>query len=773
MTPARGPASTARHADDATRPPDMWAGLECTINRVGSRFRDQLMYAHHYERPEDVERIASLGVRAVRYPVLWERHADNEDAWVVTDRALDNLRRHGIDVIAGLVHHGSGPSHTDLLDPEFADGLASFARTVAQRYPWIRRFTPINEPLTTARFAALYGLWYPHRKSDRAFVTAIVNQAAAIQRAMSAIREIVPDAELIQTEDLGFIHSTPKLSYQARFENERRWLTFDLLTGRVKPGHRLWTYLRRSAGVSELLQSICETAADPAAQPAILGVNHYLTSERFLDDRTDFYPAWMYGGNGRHRYVDVEAVRVLQEGPLGPAELLRQTWERFHRPIAVTEVHLACTREQQMRWLHEVWNAAVDVRREGIDVVAVTAWSAFGAYDWKSLLTKDELAYESGLFDVRAPAPRETALVPMVRSLAAKGTYDHPALDAVSWWRRDDRILHPRIVRTHALPDLNNRLRSHSSSQRPILVTGGAGTLGRAIAMLANERGLPCVVRTRRDLDISDRDRVRSEMRSIRPWAVVNAAGWVRVDQAEDDVNGCMRANTIGAHTLAEECAAHEVAFVSFSSDLVFSGNVNRPYVESDDPAPLNVYGRSKFESEKRVLSSMPNALVVRTGAFFGDWDDWNFVSRSLATLHSGGTVHAPGDATVSPTYVSDLVHATLDLLIDGERGIWHLANVGAVSWVDLARLAARRARLDVTRIVQCDCCDIGWTAPRPVWSVLGSERATLLPMLDNAIARYIKSRAWERIARSLRPGGTVAGSNGLPSRAAHLQATT
>lgn len=775
MIGIRGHASSAAHAEDARKPLEMWAGVECTINRIGERFRDQLHDAGHYERPDDVARLASLGVRTVRYPILWERHHSDESAWKFTDRALAEFRRHDIDVVAGLVHHGSGPAFTNLLDEGFAKGLAMFAQRVARRYPWLKRFTPVNEPLTTARFAGLYGVWYPHGRSDRAFVTAMINQAHAIQLAMAAIREITPDAELVQTEDLAYIHSTPTLSYQARFENERRWLTFDLLHGRVRAGHRLWVYLRRAAPVASLLDQIAERSDDPAARPAIVGVNHYLTSERFLDDRIEAYPRRMHGGNRRHRYVDVEAVRVLNDGALGPHELLMQTWQRYRRPIVVTEAHLACTREQQMRWLHEVWTAAQEARVDGADVVAVTAWSAFGSFDWRSLLTREDGAYESGLFDLRSPEPRATALVPMVRALATTGSYDHPALDALAWWKRDERILHPaRIVlppdiqrATHVGPSLGG------PSARPLLVTGAAGTLGRAFTLLSHERGLRCVARTRQQLDIADRTRVVAELEALRPWAVVNAAGWVRVDQAEHEVDACMRANAHAAHVLAEECASRGIAFVTFSSDLVFGGQDDRPYVESDTANPLNVYGRSKLEGERLTRHAMPEALIVRTSAFFGDWDDWNFVSRALATVHAGGVVQAPDDAVVSPTYVSDLVHATLDLLIDRESGVWHLANVGALSWIDLARLAARVARLDPTRIEPCAAWDIGWTAPRPDWSVLGSERGSLLPDVEDAVERYTRSRAWERVAGTLRTAGFTGEIIGPDAGATHLQATT
>src|SRR5687767_13724726 len=141
--------------------PDIWGGLECTINRVNNNFFDQFEYSGHYEREGDIESIASLGIKKLRYPVLWEKHQPEKDTlidWTWTEKRLNEIRGHNIDVIAGLVHHGSGPSFTQLNDPHFPEHLASYARQVAEKFPWIEFYTPINEPLTTARFSGLYGL---------------------------------------------------------------------------------------------------------------------------------------------------------------------------------------------------------------------------------------------------------------------------------------------------------------------------------------------------------------------------------------------------------------------------------------------------------------------------------------------------------------------------------------------------------------------------------------------------------------------------------------
>jgi dTDP-4-dehydrorhamnose reductase len=206
----------------------------------------------------------------------------------------------------------------------------------------------------------------------------------------------------------------------------------------------------------------------------------------------------------------------------------------------------------------------------------------------------------------------------------------------------------------------------------------------------------------------------------------VNAAGYVRVDEAEREPELCRRENARAAAVLARACAADGIPLVTFSSDLVFDGRKGTPYVESDETRPLSVYGRSKAEAEDLVLAAHPEALVVRTSAFFGPWDAYNFVTLALR----GAIVTAADDVRVSPTYVPDLVNAALDLLIDGEHGIWHLANDDEVSWAELAARAG-------ARVEPVAASTLEWIAPRPPMSALSSERGKLLPPLDDALARY------------------------------------
>ena len=274
-----------------------------------------------------------------------------------------------------------------------------------------------------------------------------------------------------------------------------------------------------------------------------------------------------------------------------------------------------------------------------------------------------------------------------------------------------------------------------------LLITGATGTLGRAFERLCAERGLACRLTRRTDLDIADAASVAAALDGVQPWAVINTAGYVRVDDAEREPDGCARENRDGPARLAAACAERGLPLVTFSSDLVFDGRKSAPYVESDPVSPLNVYGQTKAAGEAAVLAAHPGALVIRTSAFFGPWDEYNFVTVALRELGAGRPFIAADDTVISPTYVPDLVNASLDLLIDGERGLWHLANPGALTWLKLAREAAALAGVDSSSLAGRPTAALGLPAPRPLYSVLTSERGVLLPSLDDALARYLHQR--------------------------------
>lgn len=616
------------------KPLEVWGGIECTIARIGDTYRDQFSETGHHHRPGDLDLIADLGIRTLRYPVLWEAIEGTVPGrgWAWHDERLDRLRELCIEPIVGLLHHGSGPLDTDLLDPNLPERLAEHARAVAERYPWVSQYTPVNEPLTTARFSALYGHWYPHRRSYQDFLRALVNQCRAIVLAMREIRRINPAAELVQTEDIGRVFSTKELAYQADHENERRWLSLDLLTGSVRPGHALWQHLLDSGIGQEELEAFWEVLP-----PDLIGINHYLTSDRYLDADLSRYPVALHGGNGRQAYADAEAVRVAElEGQTGPLARLREVAARYSVPLVVSEVHHGCTRDEQLRWLDEVWNAGLQARQEGIDLRAVTVWSLFGATDWNSVLTRRDGIYEPGVFDIRGGVPRPTALARATRDLASTGHFDHAALATPAWWRRPERLyVAPPVAPAIAI-----------DRDPAILIRGEAGPLLDQWMRIADHRGL-------RMLHVDPRRHAPSIERPEGVWAVIETSmsavpafmSWLK---------------------LATE---HGLPYVFISSSEVFEPSAGCARLEHDMPSPTSGSGRRGADREAAILARHPHALIVRAAPLFGPG------TADERQTWMGEDAYGLDDLAGQFSYVPDLVHVTLDLLIDGETGIRHLPN--------------------------------------------------------------------------------------------------
>jgi dTDP-4-dehydrorhamnose reductase len=704
---------------------EIWGGIECTVNRVHDRYFDQVVRTGHEARPDDLARFAELGITAIRYPVLWERIAaarplDAAFAW--TDERLARLNALNIRPIVGLLHHGSGPRHTDLSDPAFARQLTSFARIVAERYPWITEWTPINEPVTTARFSGLYGHWYPHARSDAAFVRMTLNQVRAIAESMAAIRVVIPAARLLHTDDAGTVFATEPLAAQAEFENHRRDLALDLLFGRVDARHPLWQYLTSSGATREELDWFVRHPCPPDT----IGANYYVTSDRLLDHRLAGCPPETRGGNGRQAYADIASVRASPPISSGFAAILERYSSQYERPVALTEVHMACTREEQLRWLAEAWTGMKEAAANGASVRAMCVWSLLGAYDWNRLVTADAGDYESGVLDARSSPPRPTALFAAVKSIASTGGIHHPVLSTQGWWR--------------GLPNADAPS-PRTRRGRRLLVLGPSGTLGSAIVRRCRERGIEFLGLGRGDVDITRSSDVSRAIGACQPWAVINATGFVDVDRAEVDADGCMAVNWAGARMVAEACARVGAGLVTFSSDLVFDGASNTPYLESDPVSPLNTYGRSKVALEQSVLESLPEALVIRTSAFIDAHDQRTFTGRVLSAISKGERIFTSGDV-ISPTYVPALADALLDLLVDNERGVWHLANEGAVSWTQLALRIVAEAGGDPDLVEEVPPHELGRVARRPSYSALGSERGTLMPTLDQSLDTLFRDRS-------------------------------
>jgi dTDP-4-dehydrorhamnose reductase len=408
-------------------PVEVWASPEPTVARIGAdRWRDQLHETGHDVREDDVDLLAQLGVRATRYPVLWEKVAPllpeaRDYGWAA--RRLSALAGRGVEPIVTLLHHGSGPPYTSLVDPAFPMLFADYAAATARRFPWVTRWTPINEPLTTARFSTLYATWYPHTFFDHAaFGRAIVNEALAIAYASERIRDVIPGARFLLTEDLqSFTAADERVEAYVAHKRDRMFLSCELLQGRIVDGHPMHRYLVADCGIAPAELKYFERSPQP---PDVMGWNYYPNSERWLESLAD-------GGHRNLCVVDVAPERMDMR------PLLRAAYARLGLPFALSEVHVLGNERERARWMLQRFADALAVRTEGVPVTAFGAWAAFGMVDWTSLLCRFEQVREDGIYTCGAPGrtPRRTLVADVVTELAAGRVPATPSEPA--WWERD------------------------------------------------------------------------------------------------------------------------------------------------------------------------------------------------------------------------------------------------------------------------------------------------------------------------------------------------
>lgn len=655
---------------------ELWAAPASTVLAMGADGFDRVRRTGHHDRLDDVERLAALGARRVRFPVLWSCIAgEGRDDWRWSDVRLGRLAELDVAAIATLLD-GCGPH-------DVVAALAAHAGAAVRRYPWLEDWTPIQAPQSTAR-----------RTSDGAArLRSLVLSARAIAAAMERIRMVTPHARLVHCDGLGRVLATPALARQCALADDMRWLVLDLLCGRVDRRHPLRAPLE-DAGVAA---SELDALVDRPCPPDVIGIEYDLASDRFLDDRIERHPAHALRTDGTLVVADVEAIRDPLVAIAGHRGVLDDAWARYGRPLAITDTHLGGAREAQLRWLWEAWCAAVDARRDGLDVRAVTISSAFG------IAHVDGARYESGAYDVRSKTPRPTAIASLARELADGRTPSHPSLSTPGFWRRDART---------------------SVGGRPVVIAGGT--------RLADRFAERCEARNIAVVRMPRIDRGAASLPS-EPWAVValhDGPAPARRSQSE----------VLALLALARECEQRGVHLTTLSNDLVFDGTATRPYVESDPAAPLTVAGRLRRRLERRIQAFAPGALIVRVGPLLDPADPECPLARVLAALVDGSRVRLPDDEVVSPTFVPELVDAALDLIVDGMQGIWHATNGGALSLHELARAAARLAGVS-TASLEVGASLHPWGAEvGPGMRALASERASTMSAIDTALATYVAS---------------------------------
>jgi dTDP-4-dehydrorhamnose reductase len=281
-----------------------------------------------------------------------------------------------------------------------------------------------------------------------------------------------------------------------------------------------------------------------------------------------------------------------------------------------------------------------------------------------------------------------------------------------------------------------------------LLVAGAAGMLGADLARAGERAGHELVLKTRRQLDITDADAVERAVRDVAGDAVINCAAWTDVDGAESQPEAAAAVNALGAGNLARAAAGVGARLVHVSTDYVFDGEPplgpggeRRAYVESDGTGPRSVYGRTKLEGERLVLAASPAHAVVRSSWLFG-LAGRNFVDTMLRLACERDSVQVVVDQVGCPTWTGHLAPALLGLVERDVCGLVHLAGAGHVSWNGFAVEIFRQAELGC-RVEPATTAQMARPAPRPAWSAIESERDDVIPMPDwrDGLAGYLAAR--------------------------------
>ncbi len=219
------------------------------------------------------------------------------------------------------------------------------------------------------------------------------------------------------------------------------------------------------------------------------------------------------------------------------------------------------------------------------------------------------------------------------------------------------------------------------------LVLGAGGQLGSELAgLLGPDSGV-----AHAEASVTDRESIDRLIRDRRPEIVFNCAAYNAVDRAETERDLAFAVNAEGPANVAAACAAGGSRLVHFSTNFVFDGTLDRPYTESDPPAPLSAYAASKLKGEQRVLERLPGALVIRSSALFGDTGSaikgGSFPDRILERAQRGEPLTVVSDQKVNPTYTGDLAPAAIELAASGLEGVVHVVAAGCAGWDDFARL--------------------------------------------------------------------------------------
>ena len=286
-----------------------------------------------------------------------------------------------------------------------------------------------------------------------------------------------------------------------------------------------------------------------------------------------------------------------------------------------------------------------------------------------------------------------------------------------------------------------------------LLVTGAGGQLGTELVQLAERSGDEVVACDRAQLDVGDRDAVYGAILSVRPDVVVHAGAWTAVDACERDPDRAWRDNALAARWVADASRRAGAHLVHLSTDYVFDGTKDGPYVEWDTPAPLGVYGRSKLGGELEVHAHAPGATIVRTSWVCGAHGR-NMLRTVLALRAEGKDLAFVDDQLGCPTFTADLASAIRRLAAGRVPGLLHVTNQGAVSWFELVQAILELSGDDPGAVRPVPTAEMPRPAPRPANSVLGDVAWRALGFEPLPHYRDALGRALEQLG-ARPPGGS------------------
>lgn len=278
-----------------------------------------------------------------------------------------------------------------------------------------------------------------------------------------------------------------------------------------------------------------------------------------------------------------------------------------------------------------------------------------------------------------------------------------------------------------------------------VLVTGARGLLGSEFVRAVQGRGDTVVGLGRKELDVTDAGRVRDVALAASPDAIIHCAAYTAVDAAENASDEAMRVNRDGARNVAKAASETEARVVYISTDYVFGGTASRPHRPDDAVDPQSVYARSKWLGEEAVAEETGGqALIVRTGWLYGAGGK-NFVDSMIRHGRGGGPLRVVDDQIGRPTWARNVANVVLELLEAKVAGVWHVADGGTASWLQLAATAFELVGLE-TPVSSVSTEEWGAAAPRPPYSVLQLDRTEavvghVMQPWELALGEYLTGR--------------------------------